>query len=334
VLVCGLLAMAALAGCSRSATPPKLDAPGEALHVTIGQVQRKRLPATQAIAGVVRPEARATVAAKITGVIVTADLHVGRAVKAGEVVATLQAAELGARASQAHAALAQVERELARERSMESQGASTQESVREAEDRRRQAQAAADEADAMLGYTRVTAPFDGVITEESARVGDLATPGRALFSLEGTDHLLAEVPVPESLRPVPIGGPVTLLADDNRVSGELVALSPAGDPVSRTRLAKIAIPDNAAVRSGQFVRALWPAGETDALTVPSAAVSVLGQFERVFVVSDGRAHLRIIRTGGSSAGNTVVNSGLEAGENVVVAPPATLRDGQSVTVSP
>jgi multidrug efflux pump subunit AcrA (membrane-fusion protein) len=56
--------------------------------------------------------------------------------------------------------------------------------------------------------------------------------------------------------------------------------------------------------------------------------------ERVFVIVDGRAQLRLVRTGAHVGGFVDVLSGLDAGEKIVSAPTAVLRDGQPVEVQP
>ncbi len=322
-----------LAACSRPTDPVQAD-PTPALPVHVASVTSARTPRTQAVAGTVRPFARATIAAKVTGTVATTHLVVGSAVAAGDVLVTLQADELGAHADQARAALAQAEREFERETTLKAQGASTADAVSTADDRRRQARAAVQEAEAMLTYTRVAAPFAGVITAELVKPGDLATPGRALFEIEGTDRLRAEVQVPESLALPAIGTSVTLELGDAPIAGQLVELSPAADPASRTRLAKIDLPANAPARSGQFVRVLWPVADDVALTVPASAVAVLGQMERVFVVSKGHAQLRLVKTGARDGDRVEIAAGLDAGESVIVAPPAALREGQAVEIQP
>ncbi|MEO6873415.1 MAG: efflux RND transporter periplasmic adaptor subunit [Opitutaceae bacterium] len=320
-----------LAGCSRGpdAAPPDHAA---TMPVHTAVATSTRTARTQPVAGTVWPFARATIAAKVTGTVAITHLVVGQAVAAGEVLVTLQAAEIGARSEQAQAALAQAEREYQRENSLETKGASTADAVHATDDRRRQARAAAQEATAMLAYTQIAAPFTGVVTGERVKPGDLATPGRALFEIEGTDRFRAEVQVPGSLVLPPIGTHVAVVLDDATVQGQLVELSPAADPISRTRLAKIALPATAAARSGQFVRVLWPVENDVALTVPLTAVSVLGQMERVFVVTGGHAQLRLVKTGAHDGERVEIAAGLDAGETVVVEPPAALRDGQPVEI--
>lgn len=328
-----LLALVLAGGCSRPAgSAPDASAAKVPVHVAI--VASTVAAQTQPVAGTIRPFERATIAAKITGTVATTHLAVGQAVRAGDVLVTIQAEELAARVDQAQASLSQGEREFERERTLETKGASTTDAVRAADDRRRQARAALAEAEAMLGYTRIAAPFSGVLTAEFVKPGDLAAPGRALFEIEGVDRLRAEVQVPESLLAPAAGTNLGVLVGSNLVTGQLAELSPAADPISRTRLAKIDLPAGGPARSGQFVHVLWPAGNRTALTVPATAVRVFGQMERVFVVTAGRAQLRLVKTGAREGGLVQIAAGLDAGETVVAAPSAALRDGQPVEILP
>jgi RND family efflux transporter MFP subunit len=327
------LALALAAGCSRSAAPaPVVRLPVVPVRVTT--VALTVAPQTQPVAGTIRPFAHATIAAKITGLIATANLAVGRSVSAGEILVTIQAGELDAQVSQAQAALDQAGREFEREKALESKGASTADAVHTADNHLREARATLQAAEAMLGYTRIAAPFAGVVTDDLVKPGDLATPGRPLFDLEGVDRLRAEVQVPESLPLPPVGAALAVQVDDALLAGKLAELSPAADPLSRTRLAKIDLPPAASARSGQFVRVLWPAGNRTAIMVPATAVQVFGQMERVFVVSAGQARLRLVKTTLHEGAWVQVSSGLGVGETIVVAPSAALRDGSPVEIQP
>ena len=71
------------------------------------------------------------------------------------------------------------------------------------------------------------------------------------------------------------------------------------------------------------------------LLVPGIALSNLGQMERVFVVGENnRAVLRLVKTGATRGERLEILSGLDAGERVVVAPPAGLREGQTLEILP
>jgi hypothetical protein len=80
-----------------------------------------------------------------------------------------------------------------------------------------------------------------------------------------------------------------------------------------------------------FGRARFAGPARRALTVPGSAVVRRGQLTSVFVVgSDNRARLRMVNVGAESGGRVEVAAGLDAGERVVLTPPAALADGAPV----
>lgn len=327
------LAALGLAACSRPAERKDVVSL-PAVAVTTARVEAATLPRVQLVAGTVRPVDRAGIAARIMGSVTRVPAALGARVAAGDVLVELSAAEIGARLDQARANLDQVDRELARETTLVNKGASSLESVRLLEDRRRAAAAAVAEATTFASYTTLTAPFAGVITRRSVEPGDLAATGAPLLELEGTDRFRAELPVPESLPSLEVGHALRVLIEGRSVEGRLAEFSPAGDPVTRTRLARIDLPAGTAVRSGEFVRVAWPAGTEDTLLIPASALTQFGQMEQVFVAEGPQARLRLVKTGGAIGDRVRILSGLNAGESVIIAPPATLRDGQPLKLQP
>ena len=321
-----------LAGCGRSPAPTTPDELPR-VPVRVAAVASGDRSQGQPLAGIVRPAQRATVAAQVMGTVDRSTLAVGRAVEAGELLVTLRAAEMDARVEQAQANLSHATREYEREAALLEQGAATAEAVRALADRQKAAAAALAEAESLQGYTRIAAPFAGVITRELVKAGDLATPGSPLFTIEATDRLQVEVQVPESFALPASGSTLTVRIDDTDVAGTLSEVSPSADGSSRTRSAKINLPAEAPARSGQFVRVLWPVGATQTLWAPPEAVTRFGQMERVFVVQEDRARLRLVRTGAHHDTGIAILAGLNDGDLVVLDPPAGLRDGQPVEVS-
>lgn len=261
------------------------------------------------------------------------DVAIGETVEEGEILVRLAAEELQARVAQAEAALDQVRRNYEREKSLLEQDATTAETVRNLEDEVRLAEARLAEARTMLTYTEVPAPFDGTIIAKQVRRGDLATPGAPLLTIEGEGALRVHVQVPASLTLLEQGAPITVEASGIEIEGRLVEWSPAADPTSRTRLAKVQLPLEAPVRSGQYVRVQWPAEEVTALWAPASAISPVGQMDRVFVVEAGQAQLRFVEAGRTRDARVQILAGLEAGEPVVLDPAPELHDGQPVTVT-
>jgi len=330
-----------LAGCSDRGGPAETAARLPPVPVQAAAVSAEDLPMFSEVSATVRPVHRALIAAKVMGSIEGIPVVLGQRVRTGDLLVKISAGEISARLLQAQAQLNQAQRDVERERTLLAKGASTPEMVSGLADRFAMTQAMVSEAETMLGYTSIRAPFDGVVARRQAEAGDLASPGMPLLEIEGVDGFQVEAGIPDSLAAgLRVGLPLTVEvpAAGARFEGRLVELSSSADAFSHTVPVKIAVPAGAAVRSGQFARVQVPGAPARALLVPAGAVTVFGQMEQVFVVVDGRAGLRLVRTGATRdvAGRPSVEilAGLSAGERVVVAPPAGLREGQPLEVRP
>ena len=195
--------------------------------------------------------------------------------------------------------------------------------------------AALAETQATLDYARVVAPFAGRVVERRVDPGTFASPGVALLVLDDEATLRVETAVEESRgAELKLGDPVSIEVSGTTLAGTIGELSPSVDIASRAFVVKIDLRDPSVLRPGTFARVGFRVGTQPRLVVPSAAVTTAGALERVFVVDDGAAHLRMITVGESQDGQTEVLSGLSAGEKVVAAPPRELRDGARVEVRP
>lgn len=334
-----LPALLLLNACSRNSHA--VAGPDDSLppaKVGLSSLKFSEQPALTEVMGTVRPESRAVLASKLMGSIEEMPVILGQRVRAGDLLAKLNAGEISARLLQAQSQLNQVKRDLERERDLLGQGASTSEMVRSLEDRFALTQGMVGEAEAMLGYVTLRAPFDGVVSRKLANRGDLAVPGMPLLEIEGTGALQVEAGIPDSLAgELKIGDALAVQGrgTETSVSARLVELSSAVDPSARTVFAKLLLPASSVFRSGQFVRVLVPGAPMRQLSVPASAVVKQGQLESVFVVSgEGRAVLRLVKCGAQSGDSVEILSGLSVGERVVSAPPTGLREGRRLEVAP
>ncbi len=333
-LILSLLLALPLLGCGREAPSVPAGPAGPKVDVAAAVVERRTTPRTVEVPGTIRPVDHATLASKVMGTVEGVSITLGQRVTRGDVLLRISAAEIDARVAQAEARLEQVTRDYERERGLFAEGASTDAVVRSLESEQRAARAGVTEARTMLGYTQITAPFDGVISARPVNEGDLASPGVPLVEIEGTGRLRVETEVPESLGLIAPGTPVEIRVAGQAFTGTLAEISGTADSQSRTVFAKIDLPADVPVRSGQFVRASFPAGESESLVIPASAITLFGQMERVFVVENGRATLRLVRTGARRGDLVEVLAGLADGERVITSVPADLRDGQPVEVRP
>jgi multidrug efflux pump subunit AcrA (membrane-fusion protein) len=197
-------------------------------------------------------------------------------------------------------------------------------------------QAKADVANARVhvGYSRITAPIDGVVVSRQADVGYMATPGVPLLTIENNSHYQLHASVEESqLGKIHLHdqAQVTLEALGNKeLSGTVEEIVPAADPATRSYIVKIGLlnADGTQLRSGLYGKTRFIVGQRKTLAIPQAAVTQQGQLVGVFVVDQsGMARLRLVKTGRVAGDHVEVLSGLNEGEEIISEGTTALRDG-------
>ncbi|MGB3225299.1 MAG: efflux RND transporter periplasmic adaptor subunit [Desulforhopalus sp.] len=325
-----------LAGCDKNEPAIHNQFPSLApIAVSVGQVT-KRIAANQVeVVGTLQAVERAVISSKISGNIITLQVDLGSKVKKGELLIELSAGEISARVQQAKAQLEQAKRNLAREESLLKKNAATAQTVKSLRDSNRIAEAAYNEAVTMLDYTRITAPFSGIITKKLANVGDLAIPGRPLLHLEEGNNLQVVTHIPEAM----ILGiqkndrlPIFIPAINLSFEGIVAEVSPVADPASRSAPIKLHISPDPRLRSGLFARVSLTGEQAETLTIPSSAIVSFGQMERVYVIHEDKARLRLVQTGTLQNGEIEILSGLTEGEMVVKEADSSFHDGQPIFI--
>ena len=333
-LVMAVGAAGLLAACAHEAPPLAAEPALPTAKVQTAQAGVASQGAEEEVVGTVRARTVAALSASIMGTVRELPLQVGSRVKAGQLIAKLSAQEIEAKAEQARAMLSQAELALRRAEELKAQNAIAPAQYDATLAQHRVAVATVAEADVMRGYTVLRAPFAGVVTAKNAEVGDLALPGKPLVVLEDPTSLRLEASVPEAVsRGLRVGQQLPVRID--AVAGDLMATvseqSPTADPVSRTVLVKLDLPQGSeALRPGMFGRLLLRAAPTLAVSIPKSALLLRGQLETVFVVEGDKAKLRLVRSGRTQGDLVELLSGLQAGEYVVSSQPEQLRDGQPV----
>lgn len=344
VFFCGL----GLAACGE-AQQEVLSETSTPVSINTEVVQLTVLPRLYAAPGSVVSDETIHIASRATGFIQQITVREGDRVKSGALLAQIDQSDLEGAIKQAEAALKAAEtemedaaRDLARIEELAASGAVATETVRKARVRRSLAQsrkveatAARDTAHAQLRYTRITSPVDGVVVERHAEPGSLATPGKPLLVIVSDRAVLFETFIPEKLvAHVRIGDPAFIRIDSLSVTleGAVVRVVPAGDPVTRRFLVKIAFNVQSGLLSGMFGRATFQTGEDQSHVVPPGAIVVRGGLRGVFEIDDANiARFRWLHTGRESSDWIEVQSGLMGGERIAVSGLDALRDGLPVT---
>jgi len=198
-----------------------------------------------------------------------------------------------------------------------------------------QAEAGLRAARVMLSYTTIIAPFDGVVTARMVDPGDMATPGMPVIRVDDDTLYRLVATVPESqAATLGLGTAVECVIDaldSLRLKARISQIIPAADPASRTLTVKADLPHHKGLKSGLFGRLVFTVRRSKALVVPSSAVIELRGLVGVWVVEEGHATFRIVKTGKTYDGKTRIISGLKTGDVVIVEGMEELREGQPVS---
>lgn len=189
-------------------------------------------------------------------------------------------------------------------------------------------------SEAVLSYSRIVAPMDGIIIARLAEVGNTATPGAALFRMVDPASLWVAARIDESvLSRVQIGQAASIrLRTGEVMPGKVARIARQSDAATREIEVDVAF-DRAPAHFAidQEAEVSIAVGDATGIVVPASAL-LRDRDGRpgALVVHDGRARFRTLRTGASDGGRVLVLSGLSAGESVVVQPDG-VRDGMRVS---
>jgi multidrug efflux pump subunit AcrA (membrane-fusion protein) len=196
-----------------------------------------------------------------------------------------------------------------------------------------------DQAGLKFANAEVTSTIDGVVKTVLTEVGATVSPAAALFQVVDVDTVEVAVNVPEKrLGRIREGLPaeISVLSYPGRAFyGTVSRLSPALDPVSRTLEVRLRIENSAhALKPGMFaeVRILLRQ-EQRIVRVPLAALVDRAEGQVAFVVRDNRVQEVAVRTAFVQEDVAAVESGVMAGDRVVVVGQQNLNDGDEVTVA-
>ena len=323
----------------------------EAVSVEVTAVKRESVARDVVATGTTEPVRDADLSPQMTGRIAAITVKEGDKVKAGAILAKLDAMEASLRveSTAANAASTQANYELAKSEyermaPLAEKGTVTAQQLQRLAGQRDALKAAADaakvgQADAARNVTNtsVKAPFAGVISKVTAEVGEVATmvPATVLMRLVDLSSVDVRVPVHErELSRIAIGNKVTAKFPSMGVSaqGTVTFISPEIDPRTRSAEVVTRIPNpDSAYRAGMFTEiSIAPKGSQESLVVPKAAVGGAGEKRYVFVLNGDSVEQRPVKVSPIDADTVEVLEGVKVDEEVVSTGIGRLSNGLHV----
>ncbi len=336
-------------------------------HVEMASVETHAADRTVSLPAELEPYLQADIEARVPGYIERVLVDRGSNVKRGQLLVVLSAPELVAETAATESALHEAEAEESQAEAQVAAVQSTYDRLQEAAKTpgavagneliqqekqldaaksvvlsRKSAVHAAQErftaAKATESYLRVTAPFDGKITDRYVHPGVMVPAGGhvALLKLQQITHLRLAVPVPETYVGHIVSGvsvPFHIAAQPGKdYSAKISRIASALDPQSRTMMVELdAFNKDGTLAPGMYPTVDWPVSSAQPqLVVPST--SVVTTTERTFVITslNGKAHWVNVRKGALFGDQVAIRGELKAGDKVVKRASDEIREGSPV----
>ncbi|MBP7142078.1 MAG: efflux RND transporter periplasmic adaptor subunit [Opitutaceae bacterium] len=325
------------AACAFAQTPPE---------VSVVSTHRGGIHRYITLPGTMRANLQVTLHAKVAGFLKSIPVDTGDTVKAGQVLAELEMPELIAERArqQSELTLARTESERIQRARKKAPDLIPPQVADAAAARLAAAEAGLEQYETLLGYTNITAPFDGVVTMRYLDPGALvpaATAGgnpqaAAIVTLMDYSTIRVHVPVPEiEAARIRTGQPVMVATESlpgKLFTGSVSRHSGALDERTRTLLveADLANPD-LTLRPGMYANVkIGVEHHDDALLVPAAALVREKAAGFLFVIEAGKAKRVPVKYGFNDGSQVEILEGLPAGARVILPGKATLANGQPV----
>ncbi|MEO6030237.1 MAG: efflux RND transporter periplasmic adaptor subunit [Candidatus Binatia bacterium] len=335
------LAATLATGCTHDANNAEATAHDavEPVVVTTQPAAIAKIERSVSLVGAFYANEEVAIAAQIETRVAAFEHDMGDRVKAGDVLVRLDDADLKAALREIQARLAKAHADNARAQVLKQQGIMAAE---EAEKMRTEAivlEAQLDVVKVKIDRTVIRAPFTGVIAERTTALGAVVKIGQTLYKLVQDDPLKFRTPVPERFAGFlrmeqPIR--VTVDAYPGRIfEGKITRINPTSETANRSITIEALVPNTERLlRPGFFAKGdLVYDPQGDVVVVPEKALTTFAGVTKVFVIVNGKAEERAVRTGVAVDDGREITDGVKQGELVAVSNLDHLEQGAPVTVT-
>lgn len=331
-----LSAIAAILLTACDKTPPAPPPPPVVKTLVVSQATRH---AGSAYSGEVRARYEIPLAFRIGGKLLERKVDTGTAVKAGQVLARLDPADVRLAAGQAEAQHTLALAEAKRYRDLRARNFVSAAALDAKETALTSAAAQAGMARNQTAYATLSADHGGIVAAVLAEPGQVVSAGQPVLRIARDGEREIAIALPETavtgLKPGTTAT-ISLWSGAQTYQGQLRELSPAADPATRTYAARVSVLDaDASLALGMTASVRFTATSGSAPVVPLAALFQQGEKFAVWAVGgDATVSLKPVTVAGYTDAGAKIANGLQPGERIVAAGVHKLAAGQKVRIAP
>jgi len=331
-----LTSVALLSACGEQAKPGKKGKPKKRSHlVETLAVAPQQVAIQRERTGTLKIRRLVRIHSQEEGQITRLPHFEGDQVKQGQLLASLEDGLLQAQFNKAEANLRQARRDLERLERLANKKLTSDDELARARTMLEVAEAELRLLQTRISYTRITAPFSGIISERMIEAGDVAKKHHHLLTLIDPQSLIAEAAISEILLPhLRLNDRVSIRIDalgKTTYQGKILRIHPQLDPLTRQGKVEVTfdrIPANA--KSGQLARLTFTTPARERLLIPFNALQRDHQGEYLYLLEQGNASFTRVSSGVRIGEKVEIIEGIRGGDVLITRGFMGLTDGKAV----
>ncbi len=304
--------------------------------VEVARVGRQTISLFFETHGTLEAENEVDLVARVSGPVTQLKTEEGQRVKKGQLLATIDDREIVAQLEVSRVRLDEAGQSFERIKQLFEKELIARDAYDQAFASFESAKGDLERLEVQLAYTRITAPFSGLVVQRYVKFAEFLQNGARLFRLSDFDPLLCPIQVPErELSKLKIGQRAELAVEsfDTRFEARVLRVSPVVDSASGTVKVTLEVDGQGKLRPGMFANVfLEMANRPDALVVPKVALALDSLGNTIYVVANGLAERRDLELGFRNDELLEVLSGVEQGEQIVIVGQDGLTDGTPIEI--
>jgi len=326
-------------GDTKKETTSKTDTTKKkSIAVSVTEVQPQDFVAYVEVQSQISGDENVNATPQAPGVIRGINVHVGQRVGKGQVLATMDAAQIEQQIKAQDVQVNLYKQLYDKQQALWAQQIGTEVQLMQAKAQYEGALKGKDALIAQRNMYRIVSPIAGTVDQINVKLGDVANPGSPTSGIHvvDLDKMKAEANLGENyLGKVRAGDRVTLVLPDvnDSIQTKLTYVAQAVDPVSRAFLVQVKLGNNRKLHPNMSCKMKIANYENkNALVVPVQVIQKTGQGDMVYVADGNKARSVTVTTGRNSNGMVEILAGLSAGDKVVTQGYAELDNGQPITI--